>query len=128
MVFKRIDTLRSFCIAVLAFFSMTTMAYALEFNVRTSSDVLKSERSAEILMRGKIVSGDVDRLKSILADFPSRNLKFVSFILDSPGGSLMEGLELGKTISQMDEFTKAVVGTNTDKQEICASACVIALR
>jgi hypothetical protein len=124
MVFKRIDTLRSFCFAVLAFFSMTMTAYALDFDVRTSSDVSKSERSAEIFMRGEIISGDVDRLKSILADFPSRSFKFVSFILDSPGGSLMEGLELGKTISQMDEFTKTVVGTNTGKQEICASACV----
>ncbi len=71
-----------------------------------------------ILASGEIVSGDTDRLKSVLASLPVR--KNTALYLSSPGGNLYEGMRLG--LFFRTNGIKTVIEGASD----CASACAIA--
>jgi hypothetical protein len=108
---------------ILAIF--TSSVSALQFSLGYTDDGPRGQKITEITMRGEIVSGDASQLRSILINLP-QNKQPISFVLDSPGGNLMEAIEIAKVISQIESFTKATVGTEKAETEICASACLFA--
>ncbi len=75
--------------------------------------------TATYLLHGAFVSGDVARLTSALAKLPQGTS--VALILNSPGGDLMEGIELGTLIynKRIATFVKSDGGE-------CHSACSLA--
>jgi hypothetical protein len=76
----------------------------------------RSDRGTKfLLIAGPIVSGDAAKFKrTIAAETPS------IVVFDSPGGALVEGLEIGEMISarKMD--------TLVPEKTMCASACALA--
>ena len=75
--------------------------------------------TATFLMDGNIVDGDTKRLREAVARLPANTN--VAVILNSQGGDLMEGVELGAFIyqSRIATFVKADGG-------FCHSACSVA--
>jgi len=74
-------------------------------------------------MTGEIVEGDVEKLNEGLTHYDDVTLRELVVYLDSPGGSLVEGLELAKILQSRSEIVRTHVGeTNTTAR--CASACV----
>lgn len=68
-----------------------------------------------VVVRGEIVSGDADRFLNI-----ARSLDFGAVLLESPGGSLIDGLIIGRAIRAAG-FTTGVA-----PETACASACALA--
>ena len=81
--------------------------------------------SLSITMSGSIESGDADRLRVILAQQADPELREISLELDSPGGSLVEGLEIAKILGTRREIVSASVGSLERPYAECASACVL---
>lgn len=77
--------------------------------------------SLAIYVNGTIEEGDTARLLELLAEQRASGRPFFGVILDSPGGSLREGIRLGHAIRAANLNT-LVFSTST-----CASACVVAL-
>lgn len=75
--------------------------------------------AATFLMQGEVVSGDTERLKQAIAKLAPGTS--VAVILDSDGGDLMEGMQLGHFFhqSKIATFVKADGGR-------CHSACSLA--
>jgi hypothetical protein len=78
---------------------------------------------------GEIIEGDSDRLVRSLQNANRSPSERVFINLDSPGGSLVEGLKLGRTIDALKADTN--VGHRSSNQKRldpgeCLSACVIA--
>ncbi len=74
----------------------------------------------DLVLTGPIEAGDGERLRTILADFHDPALREISLTLDSPGGSLVEGLEIAGILADRPEIVSASVSAT------CASACVLA--
>ena len=65
-------------------------------------------------MTGEIVEGDVEKLNEGLTHYDDVTLRELVVYLDSPGGSLVEGLELAKILQSRSEIVRTHVGeTNT---------------
>jgi hypothetical protein len=75
--------------------------------------------AATFLMEGTFATGDVDRLRQALLKLPANTAAAVIF--NSPGGNLLEGINLGALIyeSRVATFVKSDGG-------ICHSACSLA--
>ena len=71
-----------------------------------------------ILLNGKIEIGDTYRLTKYISSLP-RKPKLIVY-LNSPGGNLVEGIELGKY------FYRAGIETVLDAKARCESACALA--
>jgi hypothetical protein len=71
-----------------------------------------------ILAVGEIEEGDVERLQTMLTSQPRRVT--TAIYLASPGGSLFEGMRLGRY------FKAQHVKTVVEGGQICASACALA--
>lgn len=85
--------------------------------------------SINIDMAGDIEEGDTERLIIELAKYDMTQTDIIRFYLESPGGSLVEGLELGWFISSIaDVDTYSLIGRSgqSGAKAICASACVYA--
>jgi hypothetical protein len=102
----------------LCFFAMTLVAQAsaLEFSIHPNAASMPAVTA--ILAQGDIAEGDVERLSEFLSTVALR--KTTAIYLASPGGSLFEGMHLGRYFSQ--NHIKTVVEGN----RICASACALA--
>jgi hypothetical protein len=70
------------------------------------------------LAQGSIVSGDLERLHAFLDRQPQR--RFTAIYLSSPGGSLYEGMRLGRY------FKANRIKTVVEGGRECASACALA--
>lgn len=116
--------MRLFYIVILTIFSMSATAMAMDFDVKSSDTKSALDSFVEVTLSGEIVPGDAGRLKLIMAEIDDLDVEYISFIIDSSGGSLLEGIELGKLISSRSEITKAFVGADQSSSAICASACV----
>ncbi|MFG6535199.1 PAN domain-containing protein [Sulfitobacter sp. 1A16787] len=75
-------------------------------------------------MTGDIVAGDAEKLSEGLKHYDSVALRELVIYLDSPGGSLVEGLKIARILQSRPEIVKTRVG-ETDTAASCASACVI---
>ncbi|SHJ03942.1 hypothetical protein SAMN05444000_104232 [Shimia gijangensis] len=69
-------------------------------------------------LRGVLERGDADRIKPVLEDRRVANGK--RLCLDSPGGSLVEGVRLAELLIETRR------GTAIDKGAQCESACALA--
>lgn len=82
----------------------------------------------DIYASGEITEGTKDRF---LAFVRSRQVEAAKIHFNSPGGSLAEGIELGRAIRSLGFFTSVGVYTpsydpDADSASICASACAYA--
>ena len=89
-------------------------ANALDFSLHPNT----SDKLVAVLAEGDVVPGDSDRLKEFLALQPSRNR--TAIYLASAGGSLYEGMRLGRY------FSRHAVRTVVEGGRNCASACALA--
>jgi len=93
-------------------------ALEISYNLRDLRPVFSM--TLELVLSGPIVAGDGERLSAILADFHDSALREISITLDSPGGSLVEGLAIAGILADRPEIVSASVSAT------CASACVLA--
>lgn len=101
-------------LSALVLFSAATSADAAEFRSFTAKD-----GRVLISVVGELSEGDTDRFKSAIKAANDAN-KFVANIrLNSPGGSLVEGVKLAEAV----QFAK--IATNVGKDGTCASACFL---
>ncbi len=109
------DLLRRAAVAACA-----TVAFA---SVCAAANVTRIENgrpgTATFLFEGSIVAGDVQRVTNALEKLPIGT--GVSVILESPGGLVSEGLQLG-TLFHRAKITTVVKGDGA----ICYSACALA--
>lgn len=87
---------------------------ALEFSTHSNT----SPSLTAILAKGPVLEGDVERLDAFLSLQPKRSR--MAIYLASPGGSLYEGMRLGRY------FTRNRIQTVIEGGNDCASACAIA--
>lgn len=74
-----------------------------------------------IYVNGTIEEGDTGRLLELLAEQRASGRPFFGVILNSVGGSLREGVALGRAVRA------AGLDTFVFSESVCASACVVAL-
>lgn len=79
-----------------------------------------------ITATGEIRGGDTEKLRAAIEAADRSDVRDVLFIFDSPGGSLVESLEMGAYIADLPAIVSAQVGSSDFPQAICASACVYA--
>ncbi|WP_424988443.1 ATP-dependent Clp protease proteolytic subunit [Microbulbifer sp. S227A] len=79
-----------------------------------------------LTLTGPIVDGDADRIRAVLAEHADPEMRDILVLFDSPGGSLVEGLEIARILRTRTEIVSAQVGTSERPNAECASACVIA--
>lgn len=75
-------------------------------------------------MTGEIVTGDSQKLKEGLGSYDHIRFRELVVHLDSPGGSLKEGLEIAEILRNRPEIVRTHVGGLDDTSADCASACV----
>jgi hypothetical protein len=78
-----------------------------------------------VRLSGDIAAGDTDRLSSAIQPYMGRDIYEAVFTFDSGGGSLSEGILLGKFIANLPFVTLGQVGGPNQADGICASACVL---
>lgn len=92
----------------------SSAALALDFSIHPNT----SDRLSAILATGPIEAGDTDRFDAFLSRQPQRTR--TAIYLASPGGSLYEGMRLGRY------FTRNGVQTVVEGGQYCTSACALA--
>jgi len=81
--------------------------------------------SLNIDMSGVIEDGDAMQLVAILNRYKEQNFREINVTLNSPGGTLSEGLKIGRVLASRPEIVTAQVGTLDSPTAECASACVL---
>lgn len=103
-----------FGVACLVAMAKPTSVWALDFS-RHSID---SNNLNAILVSGKVIVGDAERLLDYVRSLPPK--RNIAVYLSSPGGNLYEGMRLGRM------FKAERIKTVVEGDEMCASACAIA--
>jgi hypothetical protein len=80
----------------------------------------------QVTATGEIRGGDTEKLKATINSVDQTGVRDVLFIFNSPGGSLVESLEMGAYIADLPAIVSAQVGASEMEGAICASACVYA--
>lgn len=111
--------LLSLCLALAG--GMRAVAATIE-----SEYVAGSPPSLSVHIRGELRNGDTGRLRRELARQADRTVRSIAFYFDSPGGVLVEGIEMGELIAGLPDTTQSHVGAPNAGAAICASACVYA--
>lgn len=105
-----------FSLTLLFLLGLSTSALALEFR--------ETPKSGEIFATGRVERGDAEKIARIVTlEYKQRHhlvRDLVTLSLDSPGGSLLGGLQLGYAIRQLG------VHTNIGTGQSCMSACALA--
>lgn len=96
--------------------AMLGQASALEFSIHPNAASMPAVTA--IFAEGDIEEGDVERLSQFLSTVAIR--KTTAIYLASPGGSLFEGMRLGRF------FARQHIKTVVEGNRICASACALA--
>lgn len=96
--------------------AITIPAVALDFSIHPNAASMPAVTA--ILAEGDIEEGDVERLARFLSTVPVQ--KTTAIYLASPGGSLYEGMRLGRY------FGRNHIKTVVEGNRICASACALA--
>ncbi|SEO17051.1 hypothetical protein [Palleronia pelagia] len=99
---------------------------AMEFSIERLDLRPIREPTLHITAIGEIVAGDTEKLRTALEAADTSDVRDVLFMFDSPGGSLMESLELGGFIADIPAIVSAQVGSSDLPNAVCASACVYA--
>jgi hypothetical protein len=88
--------------------------WALEFSIHPNT----SSTLTAILAKGSVLRGDTERLDAFLSHQPQRSR--TAIYLAGPGGSLYEGMRLGRY------FSRNGIQTVVEGGHDCASACALA--
>jgi hypothetical protein len=110
-------------------FGSVRTAHAMSFNLETIDLRPISGIHYHVYGNGEIVEGDAERLLKVLQSSHVPPNDNISVYLDSPGGSLIEGLKLGKMILSLKANTNVGVQSSDRFAPFpgqCASACVLA--
>ena len=102
-----------------------------EFLIRMLPDTSEQRRITETIYQGRTqiyVSGEISEDSAqLLRFFVLRHaIRRATVHLDSPGGSLMGGIELGRTIRNLGFDTSVGSGSALVRHGLCASACAYA--
>ena len=107
-------------------FYFTPAAYAIEIEISYSDNRPLFPPALWIHLEGGIQAGDTERLSAAMQPYMHREINEAIITFNSEGGSLAEGIELGRFIAQMPFVTLGQVGGSDQSNGICASACVMA--
>jgi hypothetical protein len=110
-------------------FGCVRTAHSMTFNLESIDLRPISGIHHHVYANGEIVEGDAERLLKVLQSSRVPPNDNVSVYLDSPGGSVMEGIKLGKMISSLKANTNVGVQSSDRLAPFpgqCASACVLA--
>jgi len=99
---------------------------AMEFSIERLDLRPIREPTLHITAIGEIVAGDTEKLRAALEAADTSDVRDVLFMFDSPGGSLVESLEIGGYIAEIPAIVSAQVGSLDMQNAVCASACVYA--
>ena len=103
-----------------AFFAFTAAAAVLwvtSASAASFSTSREKDRDLIVTLRGEIFEGDSDKLKNIIRRADDNGDTVVILRLDSPGGSVLEGVKLADVVRD-EKIATSVSGTAK-----CASAC-----
>jgi len=96
---------------VVALAIVSSQASAMEFAVHPNAASMPNV--AAILATGEVEEGDTDRLAALILSLPAKPTRAI--YLASPGGSLFEGMRLGRL------FKMARIKTVVEGGQVCAS-------
>lgn len=113
---------RLFAAVVLSLITMPAAAMEIMIRVDTPGDPLPNR--LHIAMSGEIVAGDAEKLRSALAMYDQISFREIVVYLDSPGGSLVAGLEMARVLKGRSEIVSTRVESTERTFAECASACV----
>lgn len=99
---------------IFVFSAVPSVTLALEFSVHPNT----SRNLTAVLATGRVVEGDTERLDTFLSRQPQSSR--TAIYLASPGGSLYEGMRLGRY------FARNRIQTVVEGGHDCASACALA--
>ena len=110
-----------------AFASSTTgLRFAFASDPASRFAEVSTQGYRNVFVTGEFREGDASRF----ADFVRRNeLEMANVVFDSPGGSLIEGINLGRLIRSLrfnTDIGSALNISGQDSSAICASACAYA--
>ncbi|GGE29180.1 hypothetical protein GCM10011360_16600 [Primorskyibacter flagellatus] len=100
--------------------------YAMDFTIERLDLRPIRPPTLHITANGEIRNGDTERLRALVDAADTSEVRDVLFLFDSPGGSLMEGVRMGRYIADIPAIVSAQVGSTAAPEAICASACVYA--
>lgn len=107
-------------LALAALFATSTVASGATVTIDREDKGNPRNTAQSIWLSGEIAPGDADRVRELIAEARRQGRTFFAIYLDSPGGSLMEGLRLGQTIREAGAVTVLL------SYSTCASACILA--
>lgn len=110
--------------ALLACALLAAPAQAMTLRVTTQDRPMGTEHF--LFLSGEIMEGDADRLEAQLSRIPFGPGSVARVILSSPGGSLVDGLAIGRAIAALPTTVTTDVGAGETRVSDCASACVFA--
>lgn len=117
----------AFCKLILSFALLSAFmvpASALEVSVKYTDNRPLFPPTLWVYLNGEILDGDTERLSQAIQPYLSKEIYAGVFTLNSGGGSLVEGMELGHFIADLPFATLAQVGQEDQGDGFCASACV----
>ena len=118
MSFLSTLTLRMTWLFCLSLAAAATSAIAAEVNHETFQDTLNGKQRSVLVLRGQIVSGDLNRLLDrIPKPHPANGKRSAALYIDSPGGDVAEAMKIGELIREIG------FGVFVMPQGTCASAC-----
>ena len=100
-----------------------TPASALDLRV-AERDMGALGQETHIYMSGEIRAGDADRVAQRLGALRFGPGAVAHVVLDSPGGSLVDGMEIGRIVASLPTTVTTDVGASETRAADCASACV----
>lgn len=114
--------LRHFAVIVLSLITLPAAAMDIMARVDTPGDPLPNR--LHIAMSGEIVAGDAEELRAGLAQYNHISFREIVVYLHSPGGSLIEGLKIGRILQDRSEIVSTHIESIERPLAECASACV----
>lgn len=115
---------RDAILAILLLVGFPTASVSMEFESELEDLRPLMEPVILIKMKGPIVSADPARLRAVLAQYDNVSVRDISVSLDSPGGNLMAGIEMGRILHERPEIVSTTVTNDLNAVPSCASACV----
>jgi ATP-dependent protease ClpP protease subunit len=114
-----------FRFSLFAAICLSNAAFSLTIEHRTEDLRPILPLTLDLKMTGLIEDGDAFRLAAILASYEASDFREINITLDSPGGSLVEGLAIARLLTGRTEIVTSQVGTEEHPNAECASACVL---
>lgn len=118
----------TWCLAPTSAAAEEPMTFFMKTDENSRFFVLANGGVFDIYATGKITEGTSDRLLQFVK---TNNVEAAKIHFNSPGGSLSEGIKLGRVIRSLNFFTTIGVynpnySEGADRLAICASACAYA--